>query len=94
MTANAPTVTAANAPGAGAKSVAAAGHTGTASVYGAVRREGRWLRQVMLVRKKDTGKLYAMKILAKDMLIKRNQVARTKAESRILRAVRPKNACS
>jgi len=28
-----------------------------------------------------------MKILAKDMLIKRNQVARTKAESRILRAV-------
>jgi serine/threonine protein kinase len=48
----------------------------------------------MLVRKKDTGKLYAMKILAKDMLIKRNQVARTKAESRILRAVRPKNACS
>lgn len=56
--------------------------------------ERRWLRQVMLVRKKDTGKLYAMKILAKDMLIKRNQVARTKAESRILRAVRPKNACS
>lgn len=43
--------------------------------------------KVMLVRKKDSGALYAMKILAKDMLIKRNQVARTKAESRILRAV-------
>merc|ERR1712137_1264398 len=43
--------------------------------------------KVMLVRKKDTQQLYAMKILAKDMLIKRNQVQRTQAENRILRAV-------
>lgn len=43
--------------------------------------------KVMLVRKKDNSALYAMKILSKDMLIRRNQVGRTKAENRILRAV-------
>jgi serine/threonine protein kinase len=43
--------------------------------------------KVMLVRKKDTGRRYAMKILSKDMIIRRNQVDRTKAENRILRAV-------
>jgi serine/threonine protein kinase len=43
--------------------------------------------KVMLVRKKGTQDLYAMKILSKDMLIKRNQVQRTHAENRILRKV-------
>lgn len=40
-----------------------------------------------MVRKKDSGDLYAMKSLTKEMLIKRNQVGRTKAENRILRQV-------
>eukprot|EP00294_Goniomonas_avonlea_P006280 CAMPEP_0114559828 /NCGR_PEP_ID=MMETSP0114-20121206/11128_1 /TAXON_ID=31324 /ORGANISM="Goniomonas sp, Strain m" /LENGTH=462 /DNA_ID=CAMNT_0001745321 /DNA_START=12 /DNA_END=1400 /DNA_ORIENTATION=+ len=43
--------------------------------------------KVMLVRKKDTKDLFAMKILSKEMLIRRNQVGRTKAENRILRSV-------
>jgi serum/glucocorticoid-regulated kinase 2 len=41
--------------------------------------------KVLLVSKKDTGQLYAMKVLKKDALIKRNQVQHTKAERRILR---------
>lgn len=40
--------------------------------------------KVMLVRKKDDGKYYAMKILRKEMVIKRNQVEHTQAERSIL----------
>jgi serum/glucocorticoid-regulated kinase 2 len=40
--------------------------------------------KVMLVRKKDTGQYFAMKILKKDFIIKRNQVDHTKAERKIL----------
>lgn len=40
--------------------------------------------KVMLVRKKDTGILYAMKTLRKANLIKRNQIDHTKAERSIL----------
>merc|ERR1711959_394233 len=43
--------------------------------------------KVMLVRKKDSKRLFAMKILSKDMIVRRNQIDRTKAENRILRAV-------
>lgn len=41
----------------------------------------------MLVRKKDTAQVYAMKILKKEMLIERNQVAHTMAERDILRKI-------
>lgn len=41
--------------------------------------------KVLLVSKKDTGALYAMKVLKKEALIKRNQVQHTRAERRILR---------
>jgi len=41
--------------------------------------------KVLLVSKKDTGELYAMKVLKKEALVKRNQVQHTKAERRILR---------
>lgn len=40
--------------------------------------------KVMLVKKKDNGKFYAMKILRKDVIIKRNQITNTKAERAIL----------
>jgi len=40
--------------------------------------------KVMQVRKKDTGKIYAMKVLKKAQLIKRKQVAHTKTERRVL----------
>jgi serum/glucocorticoid-regulated kinase 2 len=40
--------------------------------------------KVMLVRKKDTGNYYAMKILKKESVIARNQVEHTKAERKIL----------
>ena len=43
--------------------------------------------KVMLVQKKSDGQLYAMKILSKDMIVKRKQVDRTKAENRILRKI-------
>mmetsp|Transcript_17384 Transcript_17384/g.43293 ORF Transcript_17384/g.43293 Transcript_17384/m.43293 type:complete len:459 (-) Transcript_17384:366-1742(-) len=43
--------------------------------------------KVVLVRKKDTKKLYAMKVLNKEMLVKSDQVERTKEENRILRQV-------
>uniref|UniRef100_A0A7S3GEJ1 non-specific serine/threonine protein kinase n=1 Tax=Palpitomonas bilix TaxID=652834 RepID=A0A7S3GEJ1_9EUKA len=43
--------------------------------------------KVMLVKMKATGELYAMKILNKEMLIRRNQVERTKAENKVLRQV-------
>lgn len=40
--------------------------------------------QVMLVRKKDTGKLYAMKVLVKKNVVKRKQVEHTRTERRVL----------
>ncbi len=40
--------------------------------------------KVLLVRKKDDGKLYAIKVLKKTELKKRNQVDRTMTERRIL----------
>jgi len=43
--------------------------------------------KVMKVRKKDTKEIFAMKILAKDMLIKQNMVAYTKSEKNILQMV-------
>jgi len=43
--------------------------------------------KVMLVQKKSDGQLYAMKILSKDMIVRRKQVDRTKAENRILRRI-------
>jgi tRNA A-37 threonylcarbamoyl transferase component Bud32 len=42
--------------------------------------------KVVQVRKKDTGELYAMKILKKAMVYKRKQLAHTLAERRILEA--------
>jgi len=43
--------------------------------------------KVMQVRKKDDGKIYAMKILRKEAIIARNEVTHTKAEKRILQRV-------
>jgi serum/glucocorticoid-regulated kinase 2 len=40
--------------------------------------------KVLLVRKKDDGKLYAIKVLKKTELQKRNQIERTMTERRIL----------
>ena len=40
--------------------------------------------KVVLVRKKDTGELYAMKILNKENIIKRKQVDHTKTERAVL----------
>lgn len=40
--------------------------------------------KVMLVKKNDSGKLYAMKVLKKAEIIKRNQVEHTMTERRIL----------
>lgn len=40
--------------------------------------------KVMLVKKKDDGQIYAMKVLRKDAIIKRRQVAHTRAEKDIL----------
>lgn len=40
--------------------------------------------KVMQVRKKDTGKIYAMKVLKKNALIERNQVMHTKTERKVL----------
>lgn len=40
--------------------------------------------KVVLVKKKDSGKLYALKVLKKADLIKRNQVEHTMTERRIL----------
>lgn len=39
--------------------------------------------QVMQVRKKDDGKIYAMKVLRKDTIVARKQVAHTKAEKNV-----------
>jgi len=43
--------------------------------------------KVMQVRKKDDGKIYAMKVLRKDNIIAKKQVAHTKAEKHILEKV-------
>ncbi len=43
--------------------------------------------KVMLVRKKDTGKIFAMKILKKKAIVERHQVDHTKAERKILEAL-------
>eukprot|EP00030_Apusomonadida_sp_AF-17_P000643 a175486_287.p1 GENE.a175486_287~~a175486_287.p1 ORF type:complete len:475 (-),score=239.81 a175486_287:1-1392(-) len=40
--------------------------------------------KVMLVSKKDTGCLYAMKVLSKDAIIQRDEVEHTRAEQRVL----------
>jgi len=43
--------------------------------------------KVMQVRKKGTDKIYAMKVLRKEMVIERNQVTHTKAEKSILQKI-------
>jgi hypothetical protein len=43
--------------------------------------------KVMQVRKKDSGKIYAMKVLKKQQLVARKQVAHTKTERRILEEI-------
>lgn len=40
--------------------------------------------KVLVVRKKDTGRVYAMKVLEKQSIIKRKQVAHTQTERRVL----------
>jgi len=44
--------------------------------------------KVMLVRKKGTTDIYAMKVLKKEAVIRRNQVAHTKTETHILKQIR------
>jgi len=44
--------------------------------------------KVMLVRKKETTDIYAMKVLKKEAVIRRNQVAHTKTETHILKQIR------
>ncbi|OQR81359.1 RPS6 protein kinase, partial [Thraustotheca clavata] len=44
--------------------------------------------KVLLVRKKDTGVVYAMKVLRKENIIKRNQVEHTRTERHVLGYVR------
>lgn len=41
----------------------------------------------MQVRKKDTGKIYAMKVLKKQHLVARKQVAHTNTERRVLEEI-------
>ena len=43
--------------------------------------------KVYMCRKKDTGKIYAMKTLKKDFIIRKNQVSNTKIERDIMTAV-------
>jgi serine/threonine protein kinase len=43
--------------------------------------------KVMQVRKKDTGKIYAMKVLKKKAIVQRRQITHTKAERRILERI-------
>ena len=43
--------------------------------------------KVMQVRKKDNGKIYAMKVLKKEQLIARKQVAHTKTERKVLEEI-------
>ena len=42
---------------------------------------------MLLVKKKDNGKRYALKILKKEEIIRRNQYEHTMAEGRILESV-------
>jgi serum/glucocorticoid-regulated kinase 2 len=44
--------------------------------------------KVMMVRKKDSQKIYAMKTLRKAALIKRNQLGHTKTERNILQTIK------
>ena len=44
--------------------------------------------KVMLVRKKGTNDIFAMKVLKKEAVIRRNQVAHTKTETQILKQIR------
>jgi len=44
--------------------------------------------KVVLVKKKDNGKMYALKVLKKAEIVKRNQVEHTIAERRILENIR------
>jgi len=44
--------------------------------------------KVMLVRKKNTNDIYAMKVLKKEAVIRRNQVVHTKTETHILKQIR------
>ena len=44
--------------------------------------------KVIQVRKKDTGEIFAMKVLKKDHVVQRNQVEHTMAERRILENIR------
>lgn len=44
--------------------------------------------KVMMVRKKDTRKIYAMKTLRKQALVKRNQLLHTKTERSILQSIK------
>ena len=43
--------------------------------------------KVMQVRKKDNGKIYAMKVLKKEQLVARKQVAHTKTERKVLEEI-------
>lgn len=43
--------------------------------------------KVMQVKKKDTGNIYAMKVLKKDQLVKRKQVAHTQTERKVLESI-------
>jgi serine/threonine protein kinase len=43
--------------------------------------------KVMQVKKKDTGEIYAMKVLRKEAIIARKQVAHTRAEKSILQKI-------
>jgi serine/threonine protein kinase len=43
--------------------------------------------KVFQVRKKDTGKIYAMKVLKKEQLLKRKQVAHTQTERKVLEEI-------
>jgi len=44
--------------------------------------------KVSLVKKKDTGQLYALKVLKKSEIVRRNQVEHTMTERRILEKIR------
>jgi serum/glucocorticoid-regulated kinase 2 len=43
--------------------------------------------KVMMVRKKDTAEIFAMKVLKKEAIIARNQVQHTKTERNILKII-------
>ncbi len=43
-----------------------------------------WAMQVVMVRKRDTSRLYAMKILSKSYLVEREEIEHIKSERAIL----------